>query len=169
MTLSQESTDKPPGQRQTRLYFFSTCVACSNVVSTASVQIHVPELHAKAEAEISGPDLPEKKQSNENGGGEKVLEEDLRIRASSDGEQRGIKCGDEADDDYDEADVGSVNSEARSEGQFFQSVISQLPSTTESNVAETDGAPDEEGGESGQGQEPVENRRAYRCFIDKGQ
>jgi hypothetical protein len=75
----------------------------------------------------------------------------------------------QTEDGEAETEVGSPEAEWRGEWELVGGAALDLdPSVTETDVGEADGSPGEEVGETGQGQEPVEDGQTLWCQGDVG-
>lgn len=88
--------------------------------------------------------------------------------ASTEGPDGDVELSDQDQDDEDETSPGSVDTEHGSEGKLPNIVTLSLPCSSESNVAQTNTAPGEQGRETGKSQEPVEDVTAARADVDVG-
>ena len=134
-----------------------------------------------------GVDLPGEVEEDEEGAREVVLEEggDDEVGAA-DGPERDVELGCQAEEVHHSADVGAVDAEGGAEGELVDAVAVEFPVTrlggeyivegggflpcrSEADVGYGDTAEDEEGGETGQGEEPVEDVTTSRLVqVDEG-
>ena len=88
----------------------------------------------------------------------------------ADGPDGGVKRGDDAQDAERKAAVGADNAEGGAVWQFGFAAAVVGPGLAEADMAEADGAPDEEVCQSGKREQPVkEDGPALRRFVDKGE
>lgn len=76
------------------------------------------------------------------------------LRHATDGPQCDVELGDEDNADEDDTEPGAVDTTKCLEGELVGGMALDLPSTTEANVAQADREPAEQGGETGEGQQP---------------
>lgn len=110
-------------------------------------------------------DTPADHESDDDGQGEVVLEEDHGAH----GGNGDVEGGHETQEDEEEADGTADDAERRGEGQLLDVAAVVLPGLTETDVCETDAAPDEEVGDTGQSQQPGEDGLALRGLVYEGQ
>lgn len=75
----------------------------------------------------------------------------------ADGEGADPELGNEDEDVEDEADVGAYDADLRIVGHVVEAAAAGGPRAAEADVAEADGGPCEDGGEAGNGEEPVQH------------
>lgn len=82
---------------------------------------------------------------------------------------RDVESGYEGNDVQGETNVTANDTELSLEWQFVQGVSLHHPAAAEANMGKTDTAPYEKIGKTGERQEPGEEGRAGRGFVNKGE
>ena len=77
-----------------------------------------------------------------------------------------VEGSDESDDIQEETQVRSIDTKHGGEWQLIKLTASKLPRAAVADVGQVDGSPGEEGGESRQGQQPVESDATLWCQGD---
>lgn len=80
-----------------------------------------------------------------------------------------VESGYEGNAGQEETNVTANNTELGLEWQFIQCVPLYHPAAAEADMGKTDTTPDEEVGKTGEGQEPGEEGRPGRGFVDEGE
>lgn len=121
------------------------------------VQVHVMAAHKRRLVDELVHDV----EDDDDGRGEVDLEEGLDELAGchvrvSDRREAGPELGDEHEAVEDESDPGTNQARLAAERELVERVALHLPTLAEPDVREADGAPGEDGAETGEGKHPVE-------------
>lgn len=81
-------------------------------------------------------------------------------------EEGDVEGGDESDDVQEKTQIRSIDAKHGGEWQLIELTAGQLPRTAVADVGQVDRCPGEEGGEGGQGQQPVESDATLWCQRD---
>lgn len=101
---------------------------------------------------------------------EEIAGDFIRIIAHApNGPNGNIRLGEENEEDENETDPASPYTKHGSEWQFLDAVTLDGPRTAETNVAEHDGTPGEESGETGKGEEPCKDFVGCGGQVDIGE
>ena len=116
------------------------------------------------------PDEATDPEDDDDGESEISLEETLGIvEAATDGADGSVQRGDEDEDVEAETEVRAPDTTDGAEWDLVEGVALASPRGAEADVSETDGAPGEECGKAGQGEEPVEDGRAVSGQANVGE
>lgn len=88
--------------------------------------------------------------------------------SSANGPDGDVELNDEDKDDENNTEPRPIDATQSPERQLVGGVALDLPSSSESDVAKADGKPSEQGGETRQGQEPVDYKAVRQSDRDWG-
>jgi len=135
--------------------------------ATTGIEIHVA--CANIERPLFGADLPAEPEHDSDDSGKVALEEGCGVWFDANWPDGNVKFGDERKSNKDEAGPGSPNTERTSPGYLVEAAALCLPAVAETNVCQADTSTAEESGETGYGEQPVEELRADGWgFINEG-
>lgn len=141
------------------------------LLAHASVDVDVLDLSpdgAVVGALDPAPAFPARVEEDEERAGEVGLEEAVGSEGSAaDGVKGGVERCNEGDDVDENADVRAPDAAGGLVGQLVERVAVCFPGQAEADVGEANAAVDEEDGETGQRQEPVEDGVAVVCQVDE--
>lgn len=142
-----------PGGRRSHLTTVSVD-AVPIMLTKTRVEVNLAELQPT----LPLPDVSTDIKENDNREGQVGLEERLSItnRSVKVGDSS-VELGNQNDDVEAQANVGAPNTKDSLEGNLVKRVAVILPGMSESNVAETDGAPGEQRSETGKSLKPGED------------
>lgn len=152
MRLAEHLVDAPPGRPGSLLSPLLGQQRSEIEFAAASNEIHILAAHDGGLVHELIDDVA----GDDDWDGKVDGEEDLSVGLSTDGPDGSPELGDEDKAVEDEAEVGADDTRLRGEGELVESVALELPRATEPDMAEADGAPGEDGGETGESHHPGE-------------
>ena len=117
-------------------------------------------------APLPGPNLVDEVEEADERGGEIVLEEGVGSGLRADGVEGCVERSHDAEKGEADADVGADDAGLGTVRDFLERAAGCAPAGSEADVGEADGAPDEEVGDAGEGEEPVEEGEAIVTGLD---
>jgi len=114
-------------------------------IQLAASSIDVDGVELDIQAPVAHNELVAKVEEEHNGRSKVVLEEGFGVGRCSDGPERNVEGGDQAENVKTEADITAPDAELGCEGKFISAAAVDVnPCIAEANMCQADGAPGEE-------------------------
>lgn len=136
-------------------------------LSSSLIDINISQLHTQAPLAVVK--LVADEEGNHDGSRKVRFKESHCVGRTTDGEQRDVELGNEAENVEHETDPGPDRAEHGSEREVVGRAAVHGPRLAEADVRVADATPGEEVGETGDGEQPREDGAAVVGFVDVGE